>query len=128
MCSVGEWPPACVHISYSQEDIKQLKKTLNENVSNLINICPADPIQVLNPRGIFEDFVFVLQMTHSKYSRDKANMGNPQINRGCPLLTANRTSADCVWITSGPSMHHIPLWVYHTGGFNAIFRSGVLQT
>ena len=66
------------------------------------------------PTWVFEDFVFVLQMTHSKYSRDKANMGNPKINRGCPLLTGNRTSADCVWITSGPSVQHIPLWVYHT--------------
>ena len=58
-----------------------------------------------------------------KYSRDKANIDNPKVNRGCPPLTANRTSADCVEITPGPSIHHIPLGFYHTGGFNALATS-----
>ena len=33
-----------------------------EEVINLINICPTNPIQILNQHGIFEDFVCVLQM------------------------------------------------------------------
>ena len=34
-----------------------------------------------------------------KSTRDKANIRNPKINRGCHSLTANRTSADCVNIS-----------------------------
>ena len=33
-----------------------------EDVHNLINIGPTNPIQILNQHGIFEDFVCVLQM------------------------------------------------------------------
>ena len=29
-----------------------------------------------------------------KSTRDKANIGNPEVNKGCPQLTANRTSAN----------------------------------
>ena len=47
-------------------------------------------------------------------------MSNPKVNRGCAPLTANRTSADCVQISLGPSIPYIPLGVYHTGGFNAM--------
>ena len=53
----------------------------------------------------FEDFVCVIQMiflTKIKNievgTRDKANISNPKVNRGCAPLTANRTSADCVQI------------------------------
>ena len=42
------------------------------------------------------------------YSRDKANLFKPKLNRGCPPLTANHTSAYCVEITPGLSVHHIP--------------------
>ena len=52
------------------------------------------------------------------WSRDKANISNPKINRGRAPLTANRTSADCVQISLGPSIPYIPLGVYHTGRFN----------
>ena len=55
-----------------------------------------------------------------KYSSDKSNIGYPKVNKDCPPLTANRTSVDCVQISPGPSVQHIPLWVCHTGGFNAM--------
>ena len=51
---------------------------------------------------------------------DNANISNPKVNRGCAPLTANRTSADCVQISLGPSIPYIPLGVYHTGRFNAM--------
>ena len=51
---------------------------------------------------------------------DKANISNPKVNRGCAPRTANRTSADCVQISLGPSIPYIPLEVYHTGRFNAM--------
>ena len=37
-------------------------------------------------------------------TRDKANISNPKVNRGCVPLTSNRTSADCVQISLGPSI------------------------
>ena len=49
---------------------------------------------------------------------DKANIGNPKVNRGCHPLTSNRTSADCVENSFGPSVQYIPLGDYHTGSFN----------
>ena len=58
-----------------------------------------------------------------KSTRDKANISNPKVNRGCAPLTANRTSADCVQISLGPSIPYIPLGVYHTGRFNAMIKS-----
>ena len=56
-----------------------------------------------------------------KHSRDKANMDNPKVNRGCPPLTANRTSTDCDQNSPEPSIQYIPLGVYHTGGLNTMF-------
>ena len=50
-----------------------------------------------------------------KYSSDKANISNPKVNRGSPLLTANRTSADREENTPAPLVQHIPLGFYHTG-------------
>ena len=55
-----------------------------------------------------------------KYSRNKANICNPNVNRDCPSLATNRTSADCVENTLVPSIQHIPLGVYHTGVFNSM--------
>ena len=55
-----------------------------------------------------------------KSTRDKANISNLKVNRGCAPLTANRTSADCVQISLGPSIPYILLGVYHTGRFNAM--------
>ena len=57
---------------------------------------------------------------HIKDRKDKANISNPKVNRGCPPLTANCTSADCVQISLGSSLQYIPLRVYRTGGFNAM--------
>ena len=108
-----------------------------EEVHNLVNIGPTNPIQILNQHYFIDDFVCVLQMTlltkikismlelglHSKDRksiRDKANISNPKVNRGCSPLTANRTPADCVQISLGPSIQYIPLRVYHTGGFSAV--------
>ena len=60
-----------------------------------------------------------------KSTRDKANLGNPEVSRGCPPLTANRTSAECGENPLGPSVQYIPLGVYLIGGFNAM-RSQLL--
>ena len=56
-----------------------------------------------------------------KYSRDKANIDNLEVNIGCPPLTANRTSADCVEHTPGPSVQRIPLGVSNTGCFYFLY-------
>ena len=61
-----------------------------------------------------------------KSTKDKANISNPKVNRGAPLTT-KRTLADCVQISLGPSIPHIPLGVYHTGVFNAMY-TGTLAT
>ena len=58
----------------------------------------------------------------------KQTKSNPKVNRGCAPLTANRTSADCVQISLGPSIPYIPLGVHHTGRFNAMkFRNVFLH-
>ena len=67
--------------------------------------------------------VLGLNSKDKKSTWDKANIGNPKVNRGCAPLTANRISADCVQILLGPSIPYIPLGVYHTGGFNAMPNS-----
>ena len=67
--------------------------------------------------------VLGLNNKDGKSTRDKANISNPKVNRGCAPLTANRTSADCVQISLGPSLPYFPLGVYHTGGFNAMIHA-----
>ena len=52
--------------------------------------------------------------------RYKANTGDPKVNRGCPPLTANHISADCVENSLGPSVQYKPLGVYHTESFNSM--------
>ena len=107
-----------------------------KDVFNLINICPTSPIQVLDPHGIFlrmclcpsndiydiKKSMLVLgpQGKDRKYCRDKANIDNPKVNRGCPPLTANRSKTCCDQNSPGPSIQYVPLGVYHTGGFNAM--------
>ena len=109
-----------------------------EDVHNLINIGPTNPIQIWNQHEIFwrfcmcnsNDTLDKNKKYWSRYwgstaktgslTRDKANISNPKVNRGCAPLTANRTSADCVQIALGPSIPYIPLGVYHTGRFNAM--------
>ena len=106
-----------------------------EDVHNLINFGPTNPIQILNQHEIFWRFCMCPssdtfdnnKKSWSRYwcstvktTRDKANISNPKVNRGCAPLTANRTSADCVQISLGPSIPYIPLGVYRTGRFNAM--------
>ena len=109
-----------------------------EEVPKLTNFGPTNPIQILNQLGLFWRFcmcppndtfntnrkfsqlVLGLHSKDRKYTRDKANICNPKVNRGCPLLTANRTSADCAPISLGPSLQYKPLRVYLTGLFNAM--------
>ena len=59
-----------------------------------------------------------------KYYRDKANEGNPKVNKGCPPLTTNHTSAGCMENSPGPSMQYIPLVFFQTGGFNDMISNG----
>ena len=66
--------------------------------------------------------VLGLNSKDRKSTRDKANMSNPKVNRGCAPLTAKCISADYVQISLGPSIPYIPLGVYHTGGFNAMLK------
>ena len=66
--------------------------------------------------------VLGLNSKDRKSTRDKANISNPKVNRGCTPLTANRTSADCVQISLGRSIPYIPLGVYRTGRFNAMHQ------
>ena len=109
-----------------------------EDVHNVINFGPTNPIQILNQHEIFRRFcmcnsndtfdknnkilkkVLGLNSKDRKSIRDKTNISYPKVNRGCAPLTANRTSADCVQISLGPPIPYMPLGVYHTGRFNAM--------
>ena len=64
--------------------------------------------------------VLGLHSEDMKSIRNKSNISNPKVNRGCPPLTAKRIAADCVQISLGPSIQYIPLRVNHTGGFYAM--------
>ena len=117
--------------SYTQENIKgQLKKTWNERCFQLNQYLSYKPHSSF---FVFQMIFLTLIKTsklvlgpHSKdrkYSSDKANIGNPKVNRvnsGCPPLTANRIWTDCDQTSPGPSIQYIPLGVYQTGGFNAM--------
>ena len=97
-----------------------------EDVHNLINIGPTNPIQILNQHEIFWRFcmcnsndtfdknkkywrieVLELNSKDRKSTRDKANISNPKVNRGCAPLTANGTSANFIWTLNT---------IYSTGG------------
>ena len=60
--------------------------------------------------------VLGLHSRDRKSSRDKANISNPKVNRGCPPLTANRTSADCAnftWTLNAIySTEGVPHWMF----------------
>ena len=71
--------------------------------------------------------VLGLDSKDRKSAKDKANIGNPKVNRGCPPLTANPTSADCDQNSLGPSIEYILLGFYHTGGFNAMYFLSFLK-
>ena len=108
-----------------------------EDVHNLINIGPTNLIQISNqtnflkilyvsPNYTFDEnkkskkSVLGLNSKDKKSTRDKANISNPNVNRGCAPLTANSTPADCVQISLGRSIPYIPLGVYHTGEFKVM--------
>ena len=57
-----------------------------------------------------------------KSTRDKASISNSKVNRGYVPLTANRTPADCVQISLGPSIPYILQGVYYTGELNAMCK------
>ena len=105
---------------YSPEDIEgQLKKTSNEKMftslpmfvlqtslnfkTNVIFfrrycLCPSNDIFGMNEKNVGT-------MPHGKdrkYPGDKANIGNPKVNRDCSSITAIRTLTDCLEITLGP--------------------------
>ena len=63
---------------------------------------------------------------HSKDRKstiDKADIGNPEVNRGCPPLQTNRTLADTLENSFGPSILNtlystgdLPYWVFQRYG------------
>ena len=134
---VTEWLPAYL-LKLLPEYIKgQLKKASNKRCFQFINIYLTNAIQVLNLREFFRRYFCVHRTTFfiwikktglvldprekdKKYPRDKANIDNPKVNRGCPSLTAIRTLAECMEITLGPSIQHILLGVYGTRSLNAM--------
>ena len=61
------------------------------------------------------------------YDSNTANIGNPKVNKGCPPLRTNYTSADSMENSPGPSIQYIPLGLYHTGGFNTMYEANVLH-
>ena len=95
------------------------------------------PIQVLNLHAVFVYFDGDIQIMLRKLvigfksllgssfndrqpSRDKANIGNPKANKGCPLSTVNRTSAEYVQNSKRPPSRHIEMGHPDTGRFNAM--------
>ena len=115
------------------------RKPRIKEISTWFNICRTNPIKVLKLHGIFwrfrlcpsndiyginEKLSMLALGPHRKdrtYSRDEANIGDLKLNRGGFLpFTVYGTSADYVEITHRPSEHHIPLGVYHIGGFNVM--------
>ena len=126
---VTEWWPACLHKQFpSVHHRGNLRKPQLEDVHNLINFGPTKPIQILNQHESFWRFCMCPsndtfdknKKSWSRYWGSTAKTGsllgikqtllsNPKVNRGCAPLTANRTSADCVQISLGPSTPYIPL-------------------
>ena len=106
-----EWSPSghqYVCISYSQLDIRrQLKKTMNRRCFQLHQYLSYKSYSSFKPTCIFlkiscmsfkwyfwkkkkSMLVLGLDSINRKSVKDKANIGNPKVNRGCPhsLLTA----------------------------------------
>ena len=123
---------------------RQLKKTSNRRRSQLTQYWSYKPRLNFKPTWkFFENFICVLQMIlltkmkkilmsvlglnskDRKSTRDKPNISYPKVNRDCALLTANRTSADCVQISLGPLIPYIPLGVYHTWGIQRYVTSHI---
>ena len=60
---VTEWSPACLHKQFPGDLHRgNSRNPQMEDVHNLINIGPTNPIQILNQHEISEHFVCVIQM------------------------------------------------------------------
>ena len=111
--SLTEWLSACLNKWLPRRHQRgNWRKPQMKDVSNLIDSCPTISIQV--KPWIFFEILFVSfkwyfwhkwkklklvlgpRSKDRKYSRDKANLCNPEVNKGCPPLTANCTSKDCL--------------------------------
>ena len=124
-----------VSLSYSQERVSngQLEKIWN-GMSQFNQYLSYKPHSSFEPTWIFGRFCVCPSndaidkknrcwywgpTTKTGSTRDKTNIVNPKVNRGCPPLTANPTSDK--WENSlGPSIQNNPLYVYHTGDFFAM--------
>ena len=121
---VTEWPPACLllpreHQTATKENLKW------KNSSQLNQYLSYKPHSSFKPTWTLTTILkkMLVLRAHNKdrkSARYNANKGNPKVNRGCPLLTAIRTSADCVENSLGPSVQYTPLGVYHTKSFNGM--------
>ena len=101
-----------VCISKYQEDINgATEEHIDLKMPQLDQYLPYKPHSSFKPHEWYfvqklKNMMLVLG-PHRKdrnYSRDKANIGNPKVNRSCPPLTANSISADCVESTPEPSV------------------------
>ena len=94
---VTEWPPACLllpreHQTATKENLKW------KNSSQLNQYLSYKPHSSFKPTWTLTTILkkMLVLRAHNKdrkSARYNANKGNPKVNRGCPLLTAIRTSA-----------------------------------
>ena len=129
---VTEWSPACFRKFVPRGPHRQLKKTSNGRSSQFNQYLSYTPIQILNqhdflkrfwvcpPNDTFDKILKISMLVQGllskdrKSTRDKANINNPKVNRGCPPLTTNRTSTDCgnfTWtLDTIYSIEGLPCW------------------
>ena len=114
--------PYCVCINYPSRSIKGMtEETPNARHFWLNQYRPTNYIQVLHIRGIFVNFIAVLQMI-TKQAQIKT-----KLNKECPIWLARfcllglarhcqlQQKKDCVENTTEPN------GITHTGDFNAVF-------
>ena len=121
----------------------QLKKTRNETYLQLYHcVSFLQTPSMFKPKWLFWSFfvspndifdmnknIMLVLRPHGRgrmFSRDRASIGNPRLNIGFPTHNANCATIDRMEITLGPSIQHIPLGFYHTGGFNAMWNISLL--
>ena len=132
--SSGHWVVTSMfaQVSPKRTSYRQLKKTSNGRSSQLNQYLSYKPHSNFQPTWLFKILCVLFKWyfwqkikkismlvlgLHSKdreSTKDKASISSPKVNRGCPPLTVNRISADCVQISLEPQMKYIPLRVYHT--------------
>ena len=68
--------------------------------------------------------MFILALGSRVYDRSllgiKQTEAIPNVNRGCPPLTANRASSKCMQTSLWPTIRYIILGLFHAGSFNAM--------